>query len=230
MPSPPHWQSGLPAVAAVQAGCCWKLICDAVVCGSGGKACIQHGSICVVLWRVLSVACYGMLAWQPCAVAQPPLSPCYAETCHMDARQALPYARVKRSRPALPRVLHTWDITLQGQRPPHSHAPRAGSANALACTTDAECANKAGREAGREDVDLVWTQFRGLSAHLEGRAARQGQASFRQHSLQNSPLEGPVSSSGPADPRAPPFPWPGWQVCGSWGMLPVGTLSAGAGN
>lgn len=81
----------------------------------------------------------------------------------------------------------------------------AGSANALPCTTDAQCAEKAAREAGRDDVNLVWTQLRGLNAHLEARAARQGQMAFQQH----DPQSGVPSSSAPS---APPFPWPGWQV------------------
>ena len=54
-------------------------------------------------------------------------------------------------------------------------------------------------------MHLVWTQFRGLSAHLEARAARQGQLPFQPHDSQSST---PSSST----PGAPPFPWPGWQV------------------
>lgn len=81
-----------------------------------------------------------------------------------------------------------------------------GNANALVCTSDAECVAKAAREIANPALGFVWTQLRDLNACHEAAVARQASVPYR-------PAKEAAAAMQPETDQKlqAPFPWPGYQ-------------------
>ena len=82
----------------------------------------------------------------------------------------------------------------------------AGNANALVCTSDAECVAKAAREIANPALGFVWTQLRDLNACHEAAVARQASVPYRLAKEAAAAMQPETDQKLQA-----PFPWPGYQ-------------------